>query len=193
MNNHLPLEFLAFTAKSTGRLREIVTDCGVSLPYSSEAMKTLKPAIYQTKALWDTGATGCVITQITAKELNLKPISIVKVSHAGGESLQNVYLVNIYLPNKVLIPAVRVTECQDTTGKFGVIIGMDIITLGDFSVTNVDKKTSVSFRIPSIKTVDYVEEYNNLYHKPHIAPKVPGRNDLCHCGSGKKYKHCHGA
>jgi len=23
-------------------------------------------------------------------------------------------------------------------------------------------------------------------------PKV-GRNDLCHCGSGKKYKRCHGA
>lgn len=22
---------------------------------------------------------------------------------------------------------------------------------------------------------------------------VPGRNDLCHCGSGKKYKKCHGA
>ena len=21
----------------------------------------------------------------------------------------------------------------------------------------------------------------------------PGRNDLCHCGSGKKYKKCHGA
>jgi hypothetical protein len=20
-----------------------------------------------------------------------------------------------------------------------------------------------------------------------------GRNDLCHCGSGKKFKHCHGA
>ena len=24
------------------------------------------------------------------------------------------------------------------------------------------------------------------------APKV-GRNDLCPCGSGKKFKHCHGA
>ena len=23
--------------------------------------------------------------------------------------------------------------------------------------------------------------------------KLPGRNDLCPCGSGKKYKHCHGA
>jgi uncharacterized protein len=24
-------------------------------------------------------------------------------------------------------------------------------------------------------------------------PELPGRNDLCHCGSGKKYKKCHGA
>jgi uncharacterized protein len=23
-------------------------------------------------------------------------------------------------------------------------------------------------------------------------PDTPGRNDLCHCGSGKKYKKCHG-
>jgi len=22
---------------------------------------------------------------------------------------------------------------------------------------------------------------------------TPGRNDPCHCGSGKKYKKCHGA
>jgi len=26
----------------------------------------------------------------------------------------------------------------------------------------------------------------------HVAEKV-GRNDPCPCGSGKKYKHCHGA
>jgi len=26
----------------------------------------------------------------------------------------------------------------------------------------------------------------------HAAPKV-GRNDPCHCGSGRKFKHCHGA
>lgn len=28
---------------------------------------------------------------------------------------------------------------------------------------------------------------------PIIKEKVVGRNDLCPCGSGKKYKHCHGA
>ncbi|MCB0211238.1 MAG: SEC-C domain-containing protein [Anaerolineae bacterium] len=26
---------------------------------------------------------------------------------------------------------------------------------------------------------------------PVRVQKTPGRNDLCHCGSGKKYKHCH--
>jgi len=28
---------------------------------------------------------------------------------------------------------------------------------------------------------------------PEAAPPKPGRNDLCSCGSGKKYKKCHGA
>ncbi|MCB0168811.1 MAG: SEC-C domain-containing protein, partial [Anaerolineae bacterium] len=26
---------------------------------------------------------------------------------------------------------------------------------------------------------------------PVRVQKTPGRNDLCYCGSGKKYKHCH--
>jgi len=33
-------------------------------------------------------------------------------------------------------------------------------------------------------------------HAPYLVPveagRVPGRNDPCHCGSGKKYKKCHG-
>jgi len=30
-------------------------------------------------------------------------------------------------------------------------------------------------------------------HQPVKVDKVPGRNDPCWCGSGKKYKKCHGA
>lgn len=30
-------------------------------------------------------------------------------------------------------------------------------------------------------------------HEPHRATKTPGRNDPCSCGSGKKWKKCHGA
>lgn len=29
--------------------------------------------------------------------------------------------------------------------------------------------------------------------QPATAAKVPGRNDPCHCGSGRKFKKCHGA
>jgi uncharacterized protein YecA (UPF0149 family) len=30
-------------------------------------------------------------------------------------------------------------------------------------------------------------------HEPYVAPEKVGRNDPCPCGSGKKYKRCHGA
>ena len=30
----------------------------------------------------------------------------------------------------------------------------------------------------------------NLFTKPDPPPNL-GRNDICWCGSGKKYKHCH--
>ncbi len=28
---------------------------------------------------------------------------------------------------------------------------------------------------------------------PYVKKETTGRNDPCPCGSGKKYKHCHGA
>jgi len=186
-------EYLALTKKFQGLTNRIVTDCHISFPFDPKNNKGEKPPkLSKSTALWDTGATASVITQKTAAVLGLKPFAKTMVSHAGGESPQNVYLVNFYLPNKVLIPNVRVTECQDTSGTFGVIIGMDIIALGDFAITNFQGKTTVSFRIPSVATIDYVKEYNDKYRKPFIAKKLPGRNDLCYCGSGKKYKHCHG-
>ena len=50
------------------------------------------------------------------------------------------------------------------------------------------------------KNQDEYEELPEMYDpydwamptKPYIAPKIPGRNDPCPCGSGKKYKNCCG-
>ena len=36
------------------------------------------------------------------------------------------------------------------------------------------------------------DESEESQQQPIIADKRPGRNDLCPCGSGKKYKNCHG-
>jgi len=40
--------------------------------------------------------------------------------------------------------------------------------------------------------VEEIEENDESVQQPIIADKRPGRNDLCPCGSGKKYKNCHG-
>lgn len=49
--------------------------------------------------------------------------------------MTNVYLINLYLPNSVAIPMVRVTELPLI--GFDLLVGMDIITIGDFTISNV--------------------------------------------------------
>ena len=69
---------------------------------------------------------------------------------------------------------------------------MDIISQGDFAVTCKEGMTTFSFQIPSTHEFDFVKEEDDKRHTPVVKDKEPGRNDLCPCGSGKKYKNCHG-
>ncbi|MBP6234142.1 MAG: preprotein translocase subunit SecA [Chitinophagaceae bacterium] len=39
---------------------------------------------------------------------------------------------------------------------------------------------------------DYIDPSETVKHEPIRVEKTPGRNEPCPCGSGKKYKHCHG-
>jgi len=177
----------SFTLQAEGILRDLKTECGVCEafdPLSGEKHPNIETFI----GLWDTGATGSVISENVVKKLGLTPISKAKVFHADGTSIVNVYAINLFLPNQVAFKFIKVTE-----GKlqgFDLLIGMDIITTGDFSISNTDNKTTFSFRVPSVKRTDFVEEA-----KPHTivnTTKKIGRNEPCPCGSGKKYKHCHG-
>jgi hypothetical protein len=183
------LQHHAFTVTSTGILREIITEIGVSGPFEQEVINFSDPRILHTNALWDTGATNCVVTKKTANELKLEPMGLTKVSHVDGVSEANVYFVDIYLPNRILIHNIRVTECADNNDSFGVIIGMDVITKGDFAVTNLDGKTVVSYRMPSSTTIDFVKEGYIQTLQQNKRNNV-GRNDPCPCGSNKKYKDC---
>ena len=70
---------------------------------------------------------------------------------------------------------------------------MDIINQGDFAVSNKDGKTAFSFRLPSIECIDFVKQLQST-STSSISQNIPkvGRNEPCPCGSGKKYKYCHG-
>lgn len=173
-----------FTLRADGRLKALVTSCGIAPGFDPTSEAALDGKSYQ--AIWDTGATNSVISEKIARELGLQPVTFALVRGATGTAKKPVYLVNVVLPNHVGFPQVRVTEAADLAGC-DVLIGMDIITAGDFAVTNVGGKTVFSFRCPSAEAIDFCA--------PGVVrayPKV-SRNEKCPCGSGKKYKQCHGA
>ena len=184
----------SFTLQSNGGLlREIKSDCIVFEAFDPHGLSQGDIAAKRSRkcvALWDTGATNTVITKVVAQDLNLPVTGMAVVNHAAGMSQVPKHVVNIMLPNNVGIPFTEVTE-GDLKGC-DVLIGMDIITRGDFAITNVGGKTTFSFRIPSVDTIDYCNKSNMIPNKPIVKAKKTGRNDPCPCGSGKKYKNCCG-
>lgn len=135
--------------------------------------KNYNPKSY--KAIWDTGATGTVITQKVVDEFALSPIDVVEVQTADGKTRTNSYLVNVWLPNKIIIPNVK-ASLGKLASNVEVLIGMDIISQGDFAVTNKGGKTVFSFRFPSVECIDFVKEP----FKPKPIKTIPGRKRLRH-------------
>lgn len=135
-------------------------------------------------SIWDTGATGTVISQKVIDECGLIPIGMTRVSHAQGESVTAVFLVSVILPDGVVIPSLRVT--RGVLSTCDVLIGMDIINQGDFAITHNGGKTTFTFGLPSKRHLDFVKQ------KPDAHSEKIGRNDPCPCGSGQKYKKCCG-
>ena len=183
--------FKAFTVTCKGLAAALQTTCGICQAISLEELNSGKPhpQVKQYNAIWDTGATSSSISKKVVDELKL-PISGFGTNHtAGGVVTATIHKINIMLPMGVGIPSLTVS-CSNLDGP-DVLIGMDVISKGDFAVTNVNGNTIFSFRIPSLETIDYVKESKSTT-KPIIKDKQPGRNDPCPCGSGKKFKNCPG-
>lgn len=142
------MEPKSFTAKSDGLVRVLASPIIIR--------NEINDFSGQITGIWDTGATGSVITKNVVNALQLIPTGVTKVHTANGETTQNTYTVDIILPNSVRVQRVKVTEVVDLSGGCDALIGMDIINLGDFSVTNHTGKTCFSFRIPSLHEIDYV-------------------------------------
>lgn len=142
-------------------------------------------------AQWDTGATNTCISKNIVRQLGLIPTGMKPVKTPSGENLFNEYRVDIKLQNQdVLLKNVFVLDSEIGEQGIDVLIGMDIIGLGDFAVSNFNGKTTFTFRTPSQATTDYVQliqASNPIKKTEKIYPNNP-----CPCGSGKKYKKCCG-
>ena len=122
---------------------------------------------HEWKALWDTGATNTVVSEKIVKELKLIPISYCTVQTPQGSYTAARYYLDIYLPNHVQIPKLLVTG--GNLSGFDVLVGMDIIGLGDFAVSNFNSATVFSFRLPSMMHFDFV---NDSYLRPIVKTDI---------------------
>lgn len=169
----------SFTTTAIGGLLSVLKNqCGISQAFNPAAGGA-PPQINQFDAIWDTGATNCVITQAVIDACGLVPVGMAQVQGVHSASVEEVFLVNIYLPNGVAFSSVRVAR-----GGFpgaDILIGMDVISQGDFAVTNKGGVTKFSFRIPSEVHTDYVEEHG----------KALLREQFKHGGSKKHRKKQH--
>lgn len=150
------IQVSAHTVEYTVKVRELRGPVRVAAAFDITKTKTLPPH-EDFVALWDTGATGSVITTNVVNKCGLKPTGRAKVRNVEREYITTVYLISMLLPKRVLLPELRVTEGTLSPGV-DVLIGMDVISFGDFVVTNKDGKTCFSFRAPSIERIDFVKQ-----------------------------------
>ena len=117
------------------------------------------------KALWDTGASNSCISRSVIDTLKLIPTGSEIVTTPSGAAIMDVFLVDIELPNNITVTNVPV--CGSEIGEQGleILIGMDIIRLGSFAVSNYNGHPAFTFRVPSNRKIDFVADINRQNRK----------------------------
>jgi hypothetical protein len=101
------------------------------------------------KGVWDTGATQTMITPKIFNELKLTVIDTAVVQEVNSLMKAPVVLISLILPNGIRVSNIRATVSE--IQGVDMLIGMDLIQLGDFSISNFEQKTVFTFAIPPFK------------------------------------------
>lgn len=148
----------ALTIRIPRTRREFVCEVGVCEAFDPDSGGQ-HPPWFTYRGIWDTGASGSVITKKVVGDLGLQSVNRVQVSTAAGVRESDVYLVNVALPSAVGFKGLPVTD-GDIRGV-DVLIGMDIICLGDFAITHEEGGDLVmSYRTPPDwgRVTDFVKQ-----------------------------------
>ena len=101
--------------------------------------------------IWDTGATNSIISPDIIKELGLQPSGKSIANGVNSSKEVNTYLVEMILPNNVRLMPFIVSESTVASPpniKIDGLIGMDVINIGDFCISNHGGKTLFTFVFP---------------------------------------------
>lgn len=143
----------AFTLKFEYLASKLETPCGVT-PEESALSNTHVFGRY--RAIWD---TGCAITTVKTsilEELELEARDCIDVNTVMGTAKFPVYYVDLLLPGGIALRSIKVIAGNQNACD--VLIGMDIISLGDFAITNLSGNTTFSFQLPSELVIDFCNQ-----------------------------------
>ena len=147
------MDYSAFTTKYDGIARELRNEVLISSGYVAEGYN---PAVVSWNGLWDTGASSSCIHRRVRDYMHLIPIGTETISTANGKVEVDSHIIDVILPNRVIVKDLMVTSAE-IGDDVDILLGMDIIDLGAFSITNYKGKTHQSLIIPSHKHIDYTQ------------------------------------
>jgi hypothetical protein len=157
-------QFISFTAKSDPPGKQLVLRTQIGVRQAVSLGKPQQPQAFV--AIWDTGASATCISPKISKALGLAPISMTTVHAAGNSYDSPVYRIDVFLPNRLTVIDIRATEAANIQGA-DMLLGMDVITTGDLSITNANNDTWFSFRFPPARAhIDYAEQQRRMGPPP---------------------------
>lgn len=154
------MKHIAFTKRFDTLVSALVTKVEIINPNDTE-----KSLIVD--ALWDTGSTVSAISQELVEDLELTDCypTIVK----GISSVSETYKFPVFLRLSETSDIIAVQPCMvDSIPSFPralFLVGMDIISKGNFAISNENGHTVFSFMIPSAFSVDFVQQIRDLKRK----------------------------
>ena len=147
--------YYPFTQKYDGIVNSIESVCGVCMDVEQDERREnpYYPKVEYYRAQWDTGAINTVITPRIVDELGLVSVDCIDNYTAGGVVKSFIYRVNVILPNNVRISSIKAACCD--LMDIDMLLGMDVIMMGDMALSGAGGNTTFSFRIPAVEATDF--------------------------------------
>ena len=102
---------------------------------------------YRLRAIWDTGSMISGISEEYVEKMKLSPIDTGTVVTPTGQKECLYYLVDIRLPNDVIIKGIKIMSIPLKRHDCDFLIGMDIISKGNLSINNENGRTIIKFEL----------------------------------------------
>ena len=125
-----------------GLLDKIITPVKVDVT-DYETKADCKDIYNNAKALWDTGSTVTVISNIMVEQLGLIPTDITTVRGFQGRPVKaNTYNIDLWLGN---IHVEYVQAIEGCLTNIDMILGMDVLSQGALKITHPNFTTRLVF------------------------------------------------